>query len=227
MKKKTEETEEKEFLAGTESDEQFGQVVSLLAEWLDAGIVEIELDNDGDIRFKLPKEMDELLKAPIDIDLPKENILKIIKNEIPALVAAAVDDNPKQRLIVMLPDELHSKIDEVVSRCEEVSSKIISDKMKQRILLRKVTKGFIIGDIQTQPGTYHVRTKVGQSIDVPYISMEFVFSRPSSGQMMTINPRDRSVRFEKTDDIKVTVDMHKEDIAYLVEELKQKISEEE
>ena len=82
----------------------------------------------------------------------------------------------------------------MVSRCEEVSSKILSDKIKQRMLLRKITKCFIIGDIQTQSGTYHTRIKEGQSIDVPYISMEFVFSRPSSGpMMMMINPRDRGL----------------------------------
>ena len=218
--KKTKSKKEKqEFVPGTETEEQFDRVLSLLSEWIKAGIVDYELDSDGDIRFNLPSEMRDLLGKQTPSNLTHENVLSIIRNEIPALVSACLQKRPERRLRHLLPEQLQEKIDEMVDRSKKVFDVLINKNMKQRILLRRTTPCYIVEKIQSIESTYRVESEKGEKIGIPHFSLEFTFTRPRSERMMYVSPIEPMVTFGRKDNIKVTVDLHKDDIKDLINKL--------
>ena len=95
--KKTELKKSKEdFVPGVETDEQFEKVLSLLSKWINAGIVDVEVDTDGDVTFGLPGEMDELLGTQVPFGLKHKDVVSIITFEIPMLIGAGFSRKPKE-----------------------------------------------------------------------------------------------------------------------------------
>lgn len=227
--KKTELKKSKEdFVPGTENEEQFEKVLFLLSEWIKAGIVDVKIDVDGDIHFDLPSEMEELLKTQVPRDLKHRDVVAIIRNELPALISASLAKNPGRRLRFILPENLNEKIDLMVERGEKTVGMLVSKNLKERILLRKASPSYVIDELRDMAGTYHVESEKNEKVDVPYLSLELTLARPRSEQMLAVNPKERTVRFSRKDDIKVTIDLHKEDLKDLIKKLNkidEKISE--
>ncbi len=220
-KKKELEKGKEEFLPGAESEEQFEKVLSLLSEWRKAGIVDFELDADGSVDFSLPSEMSELLGTQVPRGLTHKNVVGIIRREIPVLISAGLGKMPEERLRSLLPEKLHEKIDVMVKRSEKVINMLdgIDKGLKERILLRQATPCYIVDEIHSMTATYHIESDKGEKIDVPHLSLEFTFAKPRSGQMLVINPKERSISFSRKDDVKVTVDLHRDDIKDLIKKL--------
>ncbi len=212
--------EKKDFVPGTETGDQFGKVLSLLSEWMKAGIIDFDLDPDGDIDFKLPSEMSDLLGTQIPSDLTHKNVVAIIRNEIPALISAGLEKKPEQRLRYLLPEELHEKIDVMVERSAKTVKILVDKNLKERILLRQATPVYVVDEIRSIASTYHIELEKGEKVDVPYLSIEFTLAKPRSGHMLVLNPKERSAIFSRKDDIKVTVELHRDDLKDLIKKLK-------
>ena len=218
-KKTKVEKQEKDFIPGTETEEQFDKVLSLLSQWIKAGIVSVDIDVDGDIKFGLPREMDKLLETQVPRDLGHEKVRAIIKNEIPALIDAGLRRNPEQALRLTIPEKLHGKINTMAKRSEKAVINLVDRSLKERIMLRRTTPGYVFDEIQSIQSTYHVEGKEGEKIDVPFISLELVFAKPRSGYTFSLNPRERSFTTSRKDEVRVTLDLHKDDMKDLIEKL--------
>jgi len=212
--------EKKDFLPGSETEEQFESVLSLLSNWMKADIVDVDMDTDGDIRFDLPSEMRDLLGTQTPSDLVHENVIAIIRDEIPLLISASFEKKPEQRLKHLLPEKLYEKIDLMVKRSEKAVSALLNKKLKERMLLRRTTRSYIVDQIKSMKSTYHVETSKGEKFDVPHLSLEFIFVKPGSGRTLVMNPKESTIRLTPEDNVKVTVDLHQDDIRDLVKELK-------
>jgi len=221
MKKKTE-----KFLPGSESEEQFEKVLSLLAEWIKGGIVNIKVDTDGDVDFDLPSEMGELLEAQIPPDLNREDVVSIIESEIPALIGAGLSENAKAWLERRLPDKLEEILDAMTARSGKAVEKLVDAKVTERVLLRKATSVYVVDGLRWKRGTYHLHAGKDRKIDVPHVSLEIRFSRPHSGQVLTLYRSDSTLTGSRKDDISVALELHKEDILQLAKDL-EKIAEEQ
>lgn len=218
-KKPKVEKQEKDFIPGNETEEQFDKVLSLLSQWIKAGIVSVDVDLDGDISCGLPREMDKLLETQVPSDLGHEKVRAIIKNEIPPLIDAGLRRNPEQALRSTIPEKFHSIIDTMVKRSEKAVINLVDRSLRERIMLRRTTPGYVFDEIQSIQSTYHVEGKEGKKIDVPFISLELAFAKPRSGYIFSINPMERSLSVERKEEVRVTVDLHKDDMKDLIEKL--------
>lgn len=220
--------EKKDFVPGTETEEQFEKVLSLLSDWMKAGIVDFELDTDGDIKFNLPGEMSKLLGTQVPRDLTHKKVVAIIRTEIPPLISAGLGKESELRLRFLMPEELHEKIDVMVKRSKKTVGTLINENLKARILLRQATPCYVVDKIQSMESTYHIESGKGEKVNVHHLSLEFSFAKPRSGQMLVIDPKEGGISFSRKDDIKVTVDLHRDDMKDLIKKLKEieeKISE--
>jgi len=218
----------REFIPGAETEEQFDNVVSLLSEWIKAGIVDVKVDTDGDVNFGLPSEMDELLGTQAPSGLKHKDVVSIIKHEITALIGAAFSRKPKEWLEGRLSESLSDKIDVLLKRCEKVSESLVTENLKKRVLLRKTSPAYVLDELNWNSGTYHIESEGKEKVNIPHVSLEIKFARPHSGRVVMIHPDERSISFGRSDDILVTLDLHKDDITDLIQKLKgieEKISE--
>lgn len=213
------EKQEKDFIPGTETEEQFDKVISLLSQWIQAGIVSVDVDVDGDIKFELPREMDRLLETQVPRDLGHKKVRAIINKEIPALIDAGLRRNPEQALRLTMPEKLHGKIDTMEKRSEKAVTNLVDRSLKERIMLRRTTPGYVFEDIQSIQSTYHVKGKEGEKIDVPFISLGLTLAKPRSGYTFSMNPLERSFSVSRKEELKVTLDLHKDDLKDLIKKL--------
>jgi hypothetical protein len=223
-KKARHQKEREDFIPGTETDEQFEKVLSLLSEWIKAGIVSINVDVEGDVHFELPREMKELLETQVPSGLTHKKVVEIIHSEIPALISVGLAKDSEHRLIHVMPEKLHEKINILIKRSEKTVNALINKNLKERILLREATTAYVVDEVRSIASTYHIESKKGEKIDVPYISVELTLARPHSEQMFAFNPLERTISFTRRDDVRVTLDLHKDDIKDLIQRL-QKIEE--
>ena len=209
-----------DFVAGAESDKQFKRVLSLLSDWMKAGIVDVKVDTDGEVAFGLPDEMDELLGTQLPPGLAHDEVSSIIRNEIPALISASLEKKPERYLKRRLPEKFHEAIDVMIQRSLEAVEKLINKNLKERILLRRATMVYLLDDIQLTEGTYHLDLGKGKKVDVPHASLAFTFAKPGAGQVVVINANTGSASFISQDSIDVSVDLHKDDVKDLIKKLK-------
>ncbi len=211
---------ESKFIPGKETEEQFEQVLNLLSEWIKAGLVEIDVDTDGDVNFTLPDEMEELLETQIPEELTRRNVEEIIALEIPVIIAAGLSSNKKNMLRRRIPEELEENFDVLLERSKKAVDKLISKEIKERVLLRRATSSYVIENIRWKKGTYHIEeNEKGKEIDVPYVSMEMNLSRPHSYYTIALNPIQGTGGIKKSDDIAVTLDLHIDDIKNTIKKL--------
>ncbi|MCK4629507.1 MAG: hypothetical protein KAT56_10920 [Sedimentisphaerales bacterium] len=211
---------ESKFIPGKETEEQFEQVLNLLSEWIKAGLVEIDVDTDGDVDFTLPDEMEELLETQIPEELTRRNVEAIIASEIPAIIAAGLSKNKKNVIRNRTPKELEEDFDVLLERSKKAIGKLISKEIKERVLLRKATSSYVIENIRWKKGTYHIEeNEKGKEIDVPYVSMEMNLSRPHSYYTIAFSPTQGISRIKRSDDIAVTLDLHIDDIKNMTKKL--------
>jgi hypothetical protein len=213
--------EETGFLPGQETEEQFSVVLPRLSEWMKAGIVDLEIDADGDVCFELPSEMAKLLGTELPAGLTGDEVRGIVQKEVPALLSSRLKSDPKEWLETVLPKRLHGKIDTMVERSKEAFSLLVDKNLKERLLLRKATPAYVSPSIrQVVMTTYHVESGEGEKVDVPVACLEFRFTKPRSGYAFEINLTEPRVVTSRKDDIKVAADLHKDDIDDLIKKLK-------
>jgi len=218
-KKSEIEKEEKDFMPGAETEDQFDTVLSLLSQWMNADIVSVSIDLDGDVAFRLPKEMEKLLETQVPQGLTHKQVVSIIRNEIPALISSGLAKNKEQVLRSAIPGKLYEKIDVMVKRSEKAVNQIVDRSLEERIILRKTTPAYVVDDVQSIEGTYHVESENGKILNVPFISLQLTLAKPQSGYSLAVDPRERTIAFSRKDDIRVTLDMHKVDVKDLIEKL--------
>ena len=218
-KKSKIEKEEKDFMPGSETEDQFDKVLSLLSQWMKAGIVSVSVDVDGDITFELPREMEKLLETQVPRDLTHEKVSAIIRNEMPALIDAGLRKNPEQALRSGVPEKLYEIIGTMVKRSEKAVASLVGRPLKERIMLRRTTTGYVIDDIESIQSTYHVDAEKGERIDVPFVSLELTFAKPRSGYMFSLSPRERAFTTVRKDELRVIFNMHKDDLSDFIQKL--------
>jgi hypothetical protein len=218
-----------EFIPGAESDEDFQKVLVLLTGWVNAGVVHAEIDPDGDVTFKLPGEMRDLFGAETPSGLKSQHVLGIIRIEIPSLIGAGLAENPKRYLMNRIPEDLHERLDALVQRSQKVVTSLVSKDLKERILLRRTTLSYVVKEIQAISGSYVSRSSSGEKANLPFTSVEFTFVRPRSPRTAVFTPEGESMLFAvgQKDEIQVRVDLHRDDIKLLVEDLTGLIEQEE
>lgn len=215
-----------DFIPGTESDEDFDKVLSLLSGWLSAGVVYADLDSDGDVVFELPEEMRDLFGAEIPTGLTREQVVRIIRTEIPALIGAGLAENPKQYLRFHIPERLHERLDVFMERSRRAVESLVSKELKERVLLRRTTLHHIIQEIRSVSGTYESVSGKGVKETLPFKAVEFIFARPrAAASMVLMDPQEGIVGFSPRDVMQVRVDLHKDDIKALVRDLTELIEQ--
>ena len=208
-----------EFVPGTESDEDFGKVLSLLSKWLKDGIVELKVDSDGDVEFVLPREMRDLFQKEMPPGLTDSQVVRIIRTEIPALVSAGFSKDSMGYLRYRLPESLHDKLGDMVGRSKRAVDVLLDSELRERILLRRTTLGYVIREIRSLSGSYEAMLGKDGKAKVPFTTLEFCFVRPHAGVAITVDPREGIATIDPKDEIKVRADLHKEDIKALVRDL--------
>ncbi len=213
-------SEEKEFVPGEESNEDFEKVLALLAGWVKAGIVDIDVTPDGKVKFELPAEMRDLFGGEIPRGLTEEQVLDIIQGEIPQLTVAAFVKRPLDFFRYRVPENLRGKLNDFVKRSEKTVKSLITQELKERILLRRTTLSYVMKEIRALSGSYESRSTTGEASNLPFTTVEFAFVRPRSGATMVLmDPGEGVVSLSPKDEIQVRVDFHVEDMKALVREL--------
>ncbi len=207
------------FISGQENEEQFAKILSLLTSWIKAGIVDIEVDSDGDVDIDCPSEMRDLLGSQIPNGLTHDNVVSIIESEIPALIMAGLSKDAKEWLTRRAPDELSDesgRIDLMVNRTENAVKTLLSKNLKERLLLRKASPSYVVENLRWNQSTYHLETEKKEKTDVPYISLEITFTKPRSGRVLIVNPSEGAVGMKRTDDIKINLELHRDDVKKII-----------
>lgn len=210
-----------DFIPGTESDEDFEKILSLLSGWINAGVARADIDSDGDVVFELPGEMRELFGAEIPSGLTKQHVLRIIRTEMPSLIGASLAEKPRQYLKSHVPEYLYEKLDDLTERGRKAATALVSKELKERILLRRTTLSYVIKEIQAVRGSYESPTSGVEKAKLPFTTVEFTFVRPRSPKTMIFTPGPEGVAFAigQKDEVQIRVDLHRDDIKSLVKDL--------
>ena len=217
---------EKCFIAGEETEEQFNGVLSRLSEWVKAGVVNLDIDADGGIRFELPAEMVSLLGDEAPAGLTSDDVREIVRTEIPVLLSARLRKDARGWLGSVLPEQIQGKVDVMLERSKKAFPVLVDQNLKERLLLRKATPSYVAPSIRrAASATYHVESGEGEKVDVPAVCLEFEFAKPGSGYILEIAVRESRVATRRKDDVRVAVDVHKDDVDDLIKKLS-KIKEE-
>ncbi len=210
----------KTFVPGEETEEQFYAVLARLSEWIKAGVVNLEIDPDADVRLELPSEMASLLGTEVPAGLTSDDVRGIVQKEIPALLSARLKSEPRDWLKSILPEQVGDKVDMMLERSKRAFSSLIDKNLKERLFLRKTTPGYVVPSIRrVVTTTYHAESAEGERVDVPVVCLEFEFTKPGSGYALEVSMRGPSVVTRRKDDVRVTVDVHKDDISGLIKAL--------
>lgn len=205
MSKKTE-----IFVPGSESLEVFSKVVSLLKEWLGAGIVKVEVETNGDVDFVLPDDMEALLSTQMPSELDFKKVRRIIKAEIRVLACSSFRSNPIKWLERALDD---LKIESLPERIKEIDQ-LLSEDIKKRVWLRKSSKNYVVNEISFNKCTLHK-----SNFDIPYLAAEFTFSKPSANFILSFFPEGGPLEPARINDEKIHIDFAKEDLKELIDKL--------
>jgi len=212
--------EEKEFLPGEESNGDFERVLALLAGWVKAGIVNIDVSPDGSVTFELPEEMRDLFGGEIPKGLTEQQVIEIIQVEIPLVTAAGFAKRPIDFFRYRVPESLREKVPDLVKRSEKAIASLVSRELKQRILLRRTTLGYVMKEVRAVSGSYEARSTTDEDSNLPFTAVEFVFVRPHAGStIVLVDPGEGAVSLGPKDEMQVRVDFHVEDIKALIREL--------
>ena len=218
MKKQSDKERKAEFFPGMELDPQFEAVLSLLSEWTKSGIVTVEVDSDGDVSFKLPRELGDLLGTQAPEGLNYEGVAGIIDQEIPVLISAGFVENKESFLRGRLPSPLEKDTLKMLGRSKKAFDLLVDEKIKERVLLKRSAAAYVINSVKALMETYHIKDVNGEAVDLPHVLLEFGFVKPSCGRLLNLNPFEGLMLAWK-DAVNVQVVLHKKDIVDLIEKL--------
>jgi hypothetical protein len=213
-------SQEKDFVPGEESNEDFERVLALLAGWVKAGIVNVDVSPDGRVKFDLPVEMRDLFGGELPKRLTEQQVLEIIQVEIPLVTAAGFAKRPLDFFRYRVPENLRGRLADFVKRSEKAIACLVTHELRDRILLRRTTLSYVMKEIRALSGSYESRSTTGEDSNLPFTTVEFVFVRPRGGATMVLmDPGEGFVSLGPKDEIQVRVDFHVEDMKALVKEL--------
>lgn len=209
---------------GTESRKVFTAALVLAKDLLNSKGLWIKLDETGNAELVISGEkLEAIPKDKFKDGLTREYLLSLIATEFESLVKVTTYSEPTVGLQVEIPDEILKEkgTDEFLWRLEEVKKELVPPNLKERVILRKTSQGFVL-----QNATWQVITKKhdqdrGKLSDIPCGCLSLTYSSlRSNPTLLRLGAKGVSVELPTVrEPNRLTLELHHAEVEELIETL--------
>lgn len=207
--------EEKVFVAGAETEEQFEKVLKLLKKWVSAGIVDVRVDEDGDVGFDLPEEVTTLSERERPRGLTDKHVRDIVEDEMPLLISSGLAPSPQRKIKRHMPDQLiktRSAMDMMVGRAKKAVANLVVGSIREKVLLKRESFGYVIDTLRGHASTKKLEANDGEEVEVPCVSLQINFVKAGAKRTLVLDPKTGGFGLERNDNVSVNLELHKEEL---------------
>lgn len=194
--------------------EEFKVAVLATKELISDNIAKVRIFSDGIVDISLDEQLFEKREiAEID-----KNKLKIFLNtEIPVVITASLQEKPRQMLRMMLPGNEYDRKKEIREefdkKIEFVKEKLITQQIKQRVLLREISKNDILDELKWDISIKCHDMEKGTIDKFQFATLQFICNK--GGPIPPFLIKGHVGKKIKT----LTVDVRLEDLEQLIDDL--------
>lgn len=211
-------------IPGEESRTTFLSALDLTARAVRDGIITVALDSDGDLEFEFDNSaISALLSTQALEHLSADQFSNLLTTELPSLLRSSIYCDPMVGLRRELPvSVLKGKEDEFLWRVSALAQKnLLSREMKERFLLRKVSKGPVLGDLTWDISLKTHDEEYGALPSIPVAHVCFAYALPRTG-MSRLKIKAGPLSFDLpviNEPGQLAFELHKTEIKSLIDDL--------
>ena len=168
---------------GKETREVFVEAVNAARNLKDVEGLHIRLDEAGRAEIDLNAEkLAELCESGNTKGLSASLLSDIIRTEIQSLLNAATQTNAVAGIEANIPSRIVKDVgvEELSWRLREVEKHLLPHDFKERVILRRTTKGFVFKSCAWEVSVRKHDRKLGKVSDLPYGSVSIMYSCPQT-----------------------------------------------
>ncbi len=169
---------------GEEPRQTFLAALDLTVRAVKDGLITVTLDSDGDLEFEFDYNTVGVLFSTHAIEhLSSDQFTNLLTTELPSLLRSSIYRDPMTGLKRELPlSVLTGKEDEFLWRVNALAEKnLVSREMKERFLLRKISKGPVLGNLTWDVGLKTHDEEYGALPNIPVAHLCFAYALPRTG----------------------------------------------
>lgn len=197
--------------------DEFKQSILDLNQLMTDKIAKIRIFSNGIVHIGLDEQRYERIKK---LKLDKKRLKQLLNTEIPAVISAVLQDAPSLLFRLMSPTEFQKKgvREEFDKKIDIVKKKLITSNMRQRSLLRGISKNNILDEIKWDIGIKCHDLEKGSIEKLQFATLQFVCN---TGSAKGLPDGIFSVIFgpNRTEKKTLTIDIHLEDLEQLIDDL--------
>ena len=209
---------------GTESRKVFTAALVLAKDLLNSKGLWIKLDETGNAELVISGEkLEAIPKDKFKDGLTREYLLGLIATEFESLVKIATYSDPVVGLQIEIPDKILKEkgTDEFLSRLEDVKKELVPANLKERVILRKTSQGFVLQNVTWQVIIKKHDQDRGKFSDIPCGCLSIRYgSPPSNLASISIQGEGRSMQLPAVrEPHRLTLELHQAEVEELIETL--------
>jgi hypothetical protein len=209
--------------AGEESREIFGAALDLTSHLLERDLVFAHLDANGDLRFTADSEaISKLSSDEFSSGLTSTHFMTLLETELGSLLRASLYHEPDTGLQEEVPARVLKKVgkDEFKWRLAQfIKRGVLPDKTKQVALLRKTTKGFVLGEIKWDIAIRTYDEEYGELPRIPVVRLLLKYTSPQT-ELSGFRVKSDNMSFELpvlVEPKRLDLELHKTEVKAVIE----------
>lgn len=211
----------KEIFPGTESRKVFSAAVSLAKELIDSDGMTIRVDRDGDATlFVDGGVLKELSAKRFSQGLTRDLFKELIETELTAFVRTTMYEDPRDGIKREFPDRVLKELEthELKWRLEKVREMLVPSNLKERVMLRRTTKGLILDRITWELGIKKHDQVKGPLDEIPYANLVISYASPlTNGPAFRARTKEASLEIPMISEPKqLNLELHEADVEEMI-----------
>ena len=220
-RKKAVSRKKKEPFPGNESRKVFSAAVTLAKELIDSDGMTIRVDRDGDARLFIDGGvLKELSDKKFSGGLTRDLFKALIETELTAFVRATIYESDKEGIKREFPDRVLKTTGEreLVWRLEKIRAALVPANLKERVMLRRTSKGSILDCITWELGIKKHDEVKGPLDGITYANLCISYASPfTSGVAFRVRSEEGSLEVPMVSEPKqLNLELHESDVEEMI-----------
>lgn len=209
---------------GKEARAVFSAALAIAKDLVKSKAVRINLDTNGNVDFIIDAQKLQAVPAEkFKEGLTRQHLLSLIATEFESLLKASTYSDPARGLQNEIPSEILNGIgtDEFLWRLDQVDKELVPPNLKDRVMLRQTSLGFVLQDSSWQVITKKHDQVRGKLSDIAcgYLSLTYSPAR-TNPTPLRFGVKDVSLEIPAVrEPNRLTLELHYSEVETLIETL--------
>lgn len=208
---------------GKESRQVFSAALAIAKGLLNLNGLHINIDEKGDVDLAIDSEkLEAIPKDKFKEGLTPEQFSNLIRTEFDSLFNAATYSDPTKGLQDKIPSEIIEEVgmEEFLSRLKKVEQELVPVDLKERVTLRRTTKGNVLKKIRWEVAIKKHDQVTGKLPDIPYCSITITYASPQSGMAsFRLGAKGTFMELTSREPKQLNLELHQADVDQMIETL--------